>query len=174
MGFRRTRLRQLKRFIGNVYDADGASVSDDDIALAAFTTLRSEAESSGLVTADIGVSVQGYDADTAKYDDVTANFTGTLQNGGSNVVVDSDIGSTVQAHASVLDNTTASFTTADETKLDSISVTPVAVASLPGSPSAGDRAFVSDANATTFASVVAGGGSNIVPVYYDGTDWRIG
>ena len=28
----------------------------------------------------------------------TANFTGTLQNGGSNVVVDTDIGSTVQAH----------------------------------------------------------------------------
>lgn len=51
-----------------------------------------------LDTADIGVSVQGYDADTAKYDDGTANFTGNLQNGGSNVVVDSDIGSTVQAY----------------------------------------------------------------------------
>jgi hypothetical protein len=46
----------------------------------------------------IGVTVQGYDADTAKYDDATANFVGTLQNGGSNVVVDSDIGSTVQAY----------------------------------------------------------------------------
>lgn len=32
----------------------------------------------------------------------------------------SDIGSTVQAHSSVLDATTASFTTADETKLDGI------------------------------------------------------
>lgn len=53
---------------------------------------------SSLQPGDIGVSVQGYDADTAKYDDVTANFTGTLQNGGSNVVVDSDIGSTVQAY----------------------------------------------------------------------------
>jgi len=49
----------------------------------------------GVYTTDIGVTVQGYDADTAKYDDVTANFTGTLQNGGSNVVVDSDINSTV-------------------------------------------------------------------------------
>ena len=46
----------------------------------------------------IGTNVQAYDADTAKYDDVTANFTGTLQNGGSNVVVDSDIGSTVQGY----------------------------------------------------------------------------
>jgi hypothetical protein len=38
----------------------------------------------------------------------------------------------------------------------------------------GARAFVTDATATTFASVVAGGGSNRVPVYSDGTDWRIG
>lgn len=39
---------------------------------------------------------------------------------------------------------------------------------------AGARAFVTDANATTFASVVAGGGANGVPVYSDGTNWRIG
>ena len=51
-----------------------------------------------VTTSDIGVTVQAYDADTAKYDDVTANFTGTLQNGGSNVVVDSDIGVNVQAY----------------------------------------------------------------------------
>src|ERR1700676_25750 len=31
-----------------------------------------------------------------------------------------------------------------------------------------------DANATTFASVVAGSGSNKIPVYDDGTNWRIG
>lgn len=49
------------------------------------------------------------------------------------------------------------------------------VATLPTSGVfAGDRSFVTDATATTFASVVAGGGSNKVPVYYDGTDWRIG
>jgi hypothetical protein len=36
------------------------------------------------------------------------------------------------------------------------------------------RTLVTDANATTFASVVAGGGANKVPVYSDGTDWRIG
>ena len=39
---------------------------------------------------------------------------------------------------------------------------------------AGYRAFVTDANATTFASTVAGGGSNNVPVYSDGTNWKIG
>lgn len=48
------------------------------------------------------------------------------------------------------------------------------VAALPAAGTAGRRAFVTDANATTFASIVAGGGSNGVPVYDDGTNWRIG
>jgi hypothetical protein len=63
-----------------------------------------------LDAADIGVTVQAYDADTAKYDDTTANFSGTLQNGGSNVVVDSDIGSTVQAYDSNLTSFVSTFT----------------------------------------------------------------
>ncbi|OOZ38103.1 hypothetical protein BOW52_09315 [Solemya elarraichensis gill symbiont] len=51
----------------------------------------------------------------AKYGDTTANFTGTLQNGGSNVVVDTDIGVTVQSYdaatleADVPDVLTAGF-----------------------------------------------------------------
>lgn len=48
------------------------------------------------------------------------------------------------------------------------------VATLPAAGTQGARAFVSDANATTFAAVVAGGGANPVPVYDDGTNWRIG
>jgi hypothetical protein len=53
---------------------------------------------------------------------------------------------------------------------------PVTVASLSSASSAGmgARAFVSDANATTFGTVAAGGGANAVPVYSDGTNWRIG
>lgn len=39
---------------------------------------------------------------------------------------------------------------------------------------AGARSFVTDATATTFASAVVGGGANGVPVYSDGTTWRIG
>jgi hypothetical protein len=52
----------------------------------------------------------------------------------------------------------------------------VVVANLPTAVSAGAgaRQFVSDASATTFASVVEGGGANGVPVFSDGTDWRIG
>lgn len=50
------------------------------------------------------------------------------------------------------------------------------VANLPSASTAGAGAcaFVTDANATTFASVVAGSGANGVPVYSDGTNWRIG
>ena len=50
------------------------------------------------------------------------------------------------------------------------------VATLPSAATSGvgARSFVSDANATTFASIVAAGGANNVPVYSDGTIWRIG
>lgn len=50
------------------------------------------------------------------------------------------------------------------------------VATLPSAVTSGmgARGFVSDANATTFASAVAGGGANKVPVYSDGTNWKIG
>lgn len=50
------------------------------------------------------------------------------------------------------------------------------VASLPAAATAGAgaRAFVTDANATTFLSTVAGGGANKVPVVSDGTNWLIG
>ena len=43
-----------------------------------------------------------------------------------------------------------------------------------GTAGAGARAVVTDANATTFHSIVVGGGANVVPVFSDGTNWRIG
>jgi hypothetical protein len=54
--------------------------------------------------------------------------------------------------------------------------TPVAVASLPAAATAGAgaRAFVTDANSTTFNAAVVGGGSNIMPVFSNGTGWFIG
>jgi hypothetical protein len=53
---------------------------------------------------------------------------------------------------------------------------PVAVSGLPTCNSAakGAHAFVTDANATTFNTTVAGGGSNNLPVFCDGTNWKIG
>jgi len=75
------------------YDNAGSDVDIDVSTIPGAAALNAKVN-----TSDIGVTVQAYDADTAKYDDTTANFTGTLQNGGSNVVVDSDIGVTVQAY----------------------------------------------------------------------------
>ena len=56
--------------------------------------------------------------------------------------------------------------------------TPVTVAQLPPvAGNAGMRMAVSDSNAALTAgigAVVAAGGANIVPVFCDGTNWRIG
>ena len=38
----------------------------------------------------------------------------------------------------------------------------------------GARAFITDCNVATFGSAAAGGGSNFVPVYSDGTNWYVG
>jgi len=51
------------------------------------------------------------------------------------------------------------------------------VATLPATPVTGATAHVTDSNATFTAgigAVVAGGGTDIVPVFFDGTSWRIG
>lgn len=58
----------------------------------------------------------------------------------------------------------------------SLHVVPIAVASLPAPTAAlaGTRHFVNNATASTFYSIVAGGGSITVPVFCDGTNWRIG
>lgn len=72
--------------------------------------------------------------------------------------------------------TEADITAGARTMLAAVTVspvTPLTVATLPAG-TAGQRSFVTDANATTFASIVAGGGANGVPVYHDGTNWRIG
>lgn len=57
-----------------------------------------------------------------------------------------------------------------------IATTSTTVAGLPSAATAGAgaRAMVTDATATTFNSIVAGGGANIVPVFSTGADWRIG
>lgn len=58
-------------------------------------------------------------------------------------------------------------------------ITTIGVSTVSGLPAVasvaqGSKRTVTDATATTFASIVAGGGSNVVPVYSDGTNWRIG
>jgi hypothetical protein len=53
---------------------------------------------------------------------------------------------------------------------------PLTVAALPSAVTAGvgSRAFVTDASVSTFGTTVVGGGSTNVPVYSDGTNWKVG
>jgi hypothetical protein len=50
------------------------------------------------------------------------------------------------------------------------------VADLPpaAAVSTGARAFVTNSSVTTFNTIVAGGGASKVPVFFDGTNWRVG
>jgi len=68
-----------------------------------------------LTSGDIGSTVQAYDADTAKYDDATANFTGNLQKSGANVLTGNE---TVTLSGDV----TGSGTTAITTTLGTVAV----------------------------------------------------
>jgi hypothetical protein len=58
----------------------------------------------------------------------------------------------------------------------SFSQVPVTVANLPSGANAivGDRYIVSNALAPVFGANVAGGGAVVIPVYYDGTNWKVG
>lgn len=53
---------------------------------------------------------------------------------------------------------------------------PTTVGSLPSAATAGQgaRAFVTDSNTATFNATVAAGGSNKVPCFSDGTNWKVG
>jgi len=56
----------------------------------------------------------------------------------------------------------------------SVVYVPVTVANLVNPTRGYFRALVTDATTTTFGAAVVGGGANTVPVYSDGTTWRIG
>lgn len=63
------------------------------------------------------------------------------------------------------------------TNIGVVSNPTVTYSALPSANTAGYRAFISDANLVAsgnFGNAVSGGGSNTVPVYSDGTNWRIG
>ncbi len=57
-----------------------------------------------------------------------------------------------------------------------VKTTPVTVSALPSAATAGAgaRAFVTDANSTTFNASAVGGGANNMPVFSNGTGWFIG
>jgi hypothetical protein len=57
-----------------------------------------------------------------------------------------------------------------------VQTSPVVYSQLPNASDAGagTRAYVTDSITATFGATIAGGGANAVPVYSDGTDWKVG
>ena len=108
----------------NVAAAGAAMTSNNLSDLANASTARTNL---GLA---IGTNVQAYDAQLADIAGLTPTDGNFIVGNGTNFVSESGstaraslgltIGTDVQAYSSVLANTTASFTTADETKLDGI------------------------------------------------------
>lgn len=108
---------------------------------------------------------------------VTAGDDATLRALTGTAKLEADAGAAVVIGASATISASAGDITLTATgKIEFINapVLPVStVAGLPGAPVQGMIAVVTDASATTHNSIVAGGGANVVVVYYDGTNWRI-
>jgi hypothetical protein len=157
---------------GNLYLQGDASVrvrsSDGTLTSALFTpsglARLSYAGAAKLETTSTGVDVTG--AVTA--DGLTVD-TNTLHVDSTN----NRVGIGTSSPAEALDVVGNALVTGNFDVTGTIGQTTTTVASLP-TGAAGDRSFVTDATATTFASIVAGGGANGVPVYHDGTNWRVG
>jgi hypothetical protein len=107
----------------------------------------------------------GYLIDTggyAAYGDTTANFTGTLQNGGSDVVVDTDIGSTVQAYdADIMTTDNAQVMTAQLT-IDEFKETTYSLTGTDIDPANGSIQYATLSANTTFTESLEDGQSVIV------------
>jgi len=57
----------------------------------------------------------------------------------------------------------------------SVQTTPITYAQLPDPVGiAGTRAFITDGSTSTFNATVTGGGANKVPIFSDGTNWKVG
>ena len=73
-------------------------------------------------------------------------------------------------------NLTAGYagTTAASLAVTSIITPPLTYSTLPGSPTAGQRTYITDANTTTpYATVSSGGGSSKISVLYNGSNWVV-
>jgi len=92
--------------------------------------------------------------------------------GGSNTEVQFNNGGSLDGDTVFTYNTTTNILS-----VPVITLSVVTFSNLPAATIAGRKAFVSDSNLVSsgnFGAVISGGGSNTVPVYSDGTNWRIG
>jgi hypothetical protein len=68
----------------------------------------------------------------------------------------------------------SAFTVLTDAYITNTTIYTVATLPTASTANAGSRTFVSDSNTTTFGATVTGSGSNIVPVYSNGTSWKVG
>jgi len=66
------------------------------------------------------------------------------------------------------------LTVLTDSYITNTSVTTVAKLPTASTSNVGTRTFVSDSTTTTFGATVTGGGTNTVPVYSNGTSWKVG
>ena len=107
---------------------------------------------------------------------VVANVAGTLTTVQANI---DQLGNYIASGAYTYGNITATgnvTATSGNVWAKYIRTTPSTVTGLgyANVAGAGSRAFVTDANTITFNSAVSGGSGNSMPVFSDGTNWRIG
>ena len=136
---------------------------------------------------DYSPTVESFDGDnsttqftmseSSTTDGTFVDINGVVQLGGTAYTVAGNVVTFTSAPASG-DKVTVRFTTRTlgSSVGSYVKTTATTVSGLPSASTAGEgaRAFVTDATATTFASTVTGGGANKVPVYSDGTNWKIG
>lgn len=98
-----------------------------------------------------------------------------IENGTSNVTVteDGNVNVSVAGTSDVLEISSDVMKLEGEFICDYFKSTPVTFSVLPD-PMAGLRAFITDASSNVFGAIVAGDGGNSVPVFGDGTNWRVG
>jgi len=150
------------------YQAGTTSQGANSIAIGNSAGTTSQAASSIVINAT-GVTLNNTTVSSIKIDPVrndVANIAEVVMYNTTSKEV--TYGNTI----SVAGNITASYNIATT----ALKTTPTTVAALPAAATAGAgaRSFVSDANDTAFNAVVAGGSANNIPVFSDGTTWRIG
>ena len=122
-----------------------------------------------------GIKFQGYNGTAYKFASQFSSFWGS----GATLTDDfprSNLVLATGAGGSNYNQFTFNYTGVFNAPTVATTVYSVAGTALPSAATVGQgaRAFVSDATVSTFATAYTGGGANKVPVYSDGTVWRIG
>ena len=149
----------------NIFNV-GTSAADQTFNLATDATISTNAKTLNLATGaanivnvSLGTAQTAIATNITIGGDLSSNTINIASNGGTSGSQSITIGSTVGTSTTTLNGIIKQQT--------------YLVANLP-TGSAGARSFVTNALAPTFGAAVAGGGAVGVPVYHDGTSWKVG